>query len=327
MIQGGDPDGSEMRKSKSPPRRLVPSRGWKQIERVGILVALLVGIIGIAQVVRGCWGTKRQDNIRFIDNNTVRTLSADTVGKSLVFISGRIVVEQSVELPRGAFVATNELMIADGAKLTAKDLTIVATRLEGGQIDASGRPPKEPGATGDPGGNVFIAAARIRGTSIRADGGRGGDGSPGLAGSNGRDGKCDGFGGYRGADPGQPGQPGNRGGNGGDGGYITVLTSYPFTPQPSLRAGEPGKGGPGGSGGRGGAGCVGLGGTQPSQDPGPPGPTGADGLRGSEGTPDVRTDVPFDKVTDKFRRWFGGEASTTHESVTRLVQELKAIAP
>ena len=195
------------------------------------------------------------------------------------------------------YVVANHLRAEEGAILRAPEITIVAMRVTGGRIDASGRDGPDgpdanapghsgdPGQPGDSGGRIFVAAGLITNTNLDASGGRGGNGGHGRPGANGTDGKCDGFGGWRGATDGQRGGGGGRAGNGGNGGRITIVA-----PENAIRGSEPdvarglrGDPGQGRSGGQGGTGCSGLGGVQGDHPDGALGAPGAPGRDGTDG--------------------------------------------
>lgn len=297
---------------------------WKMIERIGIVVGLILGIGALAQLIGSIVERTSSEKLKVIERDDEVVLSPDAPTR---LVAGSIVVQGSVELPAGALVLTNHLSFRDDGALRGTNMAIIATRIDGGVIDASGHDGNSPGTSGDSGGSVLIAAGRIVGTTIQANGGRGIDGGPGRRGANGRNGNCAGFGGYKGADPGEQGGQGQQGGSGGAGGVVTVLTTHTFSPTPSATGGGGGTGGPGGPGGRGGAGCVGLGGTQPPQPPGAEGGEGAAGKPGAAGTTNIRTAIPFDRVIDELRAVGIEDDVPAAVSSADLFERLKLIAP
>jgi hypothetical protein len=294
---------------------------WKVLERVEVLLAIVVAVVTLIVGIRSCVPARKPEDIRLVDSESSMFLSPQNMPTGSVFVADRVAIDGVVTLPAGALIAGNEVSFANGAKISSRDVTIIATRVEGGQIDASGVTPAGPGAQGQSGGTVFIAAAVIRGTSIVADGSDGRRGSDGEPGTNGRDGECDGFGGYRGANPGGQGGHGGRGGDGGSGGRIVVFVNSVSRPDTSVSPGKSGAGGAGGPGGRGGAGCIGLGGSQPTQQNGIPGASGDEGSRGQPGQSDIRTGVPFEAVAEKFR----GARSELPSSLNALRQQIESL--
>ena len=191
---------------------------------------------------------------------------------------------------------SNRLEFQGAARLVGPAINIVTAELVGGFVDASG-------GEGEAGGEIFIAAGSIDGTTIRAAGGNGGkgkDGAPGADGPpgvNGRNGRCGPgmFNEFVGSTNGGAGGDGGRGGDGEPGGAgcrggrVLLLTVGEPGIVPDVSGGPGGKGGAGGlggrggQGGRGGAGCAGLGGTQPTRPNGPNGRLGPSGSPGDDG--------------------------------------------
>lgn len=263
-----------------------PTPRWSWIKLA--VIAVLIPVLGLAADLTGIisavthYLTVPPGARRIVNSQKQFVLTPDKNKEGKRWIFDVITVVGDVTLPPGSLLVANKIIFDDTARLHSPDLTIVASVLDGGIIDASGLSP------GDSGGTVFIAADLIRGTTTLANGRDGRRGTNGAAGVDGRKGKCDGFGGYRGADKGGNGSPGGAGGSGGDGGRIGVLTSSAPSPPPSAEAGEGGQGGQGGPGGRGGAGCVGLGGSQPTQPNGNGGTNGKAGESGKRGQVELK---------------------------------------
>jgi len=303
---------------------------WKIIGYAASAIGVLTGLIALIQ-----WMATPTPplEISVVDQGAeeiVVNASANPVHGSTKVVAHSLTVD-GVELqaPSGALYVANHVRLVNGGGITGPDFAVVATVLEGGKLDSSGRAGR-PGATGaaEPsggtdGGRIVVAAARIDNTAIVADGGQGGDGAPGTdgangtAGSNGRNGDCAGFGDWEKAQPGGNGGPGGDGGNGqaggpgGTAGEILLIVSEQPPMAVSATGGRGGNGGAsgrygqGGAGGSGGAGCTGLGGSQNSRSRGADGPDGRPGhegqpgANGRDGTSTVRT-IYFGDVKEAF---------------------------
>ena len=235
---------------------------------------------------------------------------------------------------REVVLLSNRLELQGSARLASPRINIVTATLSGGFVDADGD-------EGENGGEIFIAAGSIDGTTIRATGGKGRDGEDGATGAdgppgaNGRNGRCgpgmlDQFvgstNGQAGAD-GQRGGDGKPGKNGGRGGNVVLLTVEDLAVVADVSGGLGGKGGAGGRGGRGGrggqggAGCTGLGGTQPTRPNGSNGRRGDDGSAGKDGDPGPAGSVWQQRVSSlaKIASVFD-ENMTTEEAILQLRQ-------
>ena len=82
----------------------------------------------------------------------------------------RIHVVGEVQLAPGTVVVANELSLDPGARLVGPSFTVIATRVSGGEINASGLTGASPSAAGESGGrgsdggSVTLAVARVMGT-------------------------------------------------------------------------------------------------------------------------------------------------------------------
>ncbi len=225
-------------------------------------------------------------------------------------------VTGSVTMPDGTLLAANTVALDAGVSVRGRDFAVVAAsvRGDGSLFDLRGN-------AGQNGGRLLLAAGRISGIRVQADGGDGLKGDNGVNGLDGRDGRpgkdgrCDGFGKFEspraGTDgnDGENGSDGIDGGNGGNGGAVFIVTMG-TTPMVSVDAGAGGAGGlagAGGSGGRGGTGgrgCVGLGGTKPNAADGKAGRTGqngrpgVDGVDGADGEVGVRPTGSFETIAE-----------------------------
>ena len=201
-------------------------------------------------------------------------------------IRTEVSINEPVEVDSPVYVMTNRLSFGEGGILKAPEITIFATNVTGGRLDASGDNATEEGKDGSKGGSIFVAAAHIQGTVIVAEGGRGARGQRGRGGVHGRAGRCSGFGGWRKAQTGGGGGQGGKGGSGGPGGTVTIVVSKEHGfPAANARVdgGDYGQGGQGGPGGPGGSGCTNIGGTQRAAPAGPAGPAGDSGDHGDDG--------------------------------------------
>ncbi len=252
-----------------------------------------------------------------------------------VLQAARIHFEDVVFEPEGPMILFADRITFDGrSALRGRQLTVVASEIEGGALSADG-------AEGENGGEILVAAVSVMGTSITARGGQGGagangrDGSDGQRGAKGVDGRCGPgmLGEFRGSRPGGPGtdaQDGSDGGpgaDGGDGGRIALFTFSQGTLYIDVKGGsegsggEGGRGGRGGQGGRGGSGCAGLGGTQPTRPDGEDGLPGRDGRPGPVGNPGAEGRI--------WNRSFGGLADLRQAieeaggDLAQAVEELK----
>ncbi len=226
--------------------------------------------------------------------------SSQTIDFKQLVIQDEVPIKETVEVDSPVYVVTNHLSFGEDGVLKAPEITIFATNITGGRLDASGGDATEEGQDGSNGGSVFVAAAHIQGTVIAAEGGRGERGKRGGGGSTGRNGRCSGFGRWRRAQTGGSGKPGGQGGSGGPGGAVTVFVSKEHGfPRANTRVegGDYGQGGQGGPGGPGGSGCTGFGGTQRAAPAGPAGPQGDPGDPGEDGVVVVR-EIEFRDVKE-----------------------------
>ncbi len=261
----------------------------------------------------------------------------DYVTKSQISADEIIIDDVTFATEREVVLLSNRLELQGSARLAGPRINIVTAALSGGFVDTSGD-------EGENGGEIFIAAGSIDGTTIRATGGKGIDGEDGATGAdgppgeNGRSGRCgpgmfDQFVGStngKTGGEGKPGADGKPGGNGGRGGRVLLLTVEDLAVVPDVSGGLGGKGGAGGLGGRGGqggqggAGCTGLGGTQPTRPNGPNGRPGGEGSPGRDGDSGPagsvrRQQVPsLTKIAGVF-----DENMTTEEAILQLRQMVR----
>ncbi len=197
------------------------------------------------------------------------------------------------------FIVANHLDMGESGKIRAREVTIFATRISGGLIDASGQAATESEPTHIDAGFIFVAAARIEQTRVNASGGGGLDGMGGTDGPDGQDGNCGGFGAWEAAQAGGIALDGGDGGSGGNGGeVILLLSALDGFPAPNVTGGDGGARGTGGKGGSGGAGCTGLGGSQASRSRGADGSDGTPGDDGANGEITYR-EIQFHIVEDE----------------------------
>jgi len=183
-------------------------------KKVGLFI---VGAVGFLSALIGLWDyifpptpdsklwlmPKDSQNILF---NQAHLPEGDMIEANEITIDG-----VKVTLRNGSVLVANIINLINGAEIFGDSITLIATRIEGGRISSTrARNDKH-------GGDIFVTAAIINGTSIESNGaiGRNGrdgeDGQNGARGSNGRNGSCKGFGGWKKA------QPGDNGANGGNG--------------------------------------------------------------------------------------------------------------
>lgn len=266
---------------------------------------------------------------------------------SNVLKSDIIIIEDGVVVDAGdqkLTLVANTLTFNQNAAIRGRNLLIVASEISGGVIDASGASGQDAfsrtvnigGAPavypGQNGGVVVVAAQKITGTQILANGGSGGNGLNGLNGAPGTNGKNgEDFWensnllkkmhpNYRVPGPGesgtagQNGEPGYPAANGGRGGQLFVLNSVSVNVETSAAGGHGGvggaggKGGPGGKGGHGGRGGGVVRGHWPDAPggkdgtPGQDAPNGADGLSGEQGLAAVKNNVKFETIKDIYTK-------------------------
>lgn len=213
-------------------------------------------------------------------------------------ISGEISFIEPDTPDSNVVIVANKIILSDKVKIAARNLSLVASHIQGGVIDISGENARASGSDGIDGGNLVLAYGFVEGLNVRASGGDGANGKTGAAGARGRDGSsgrngsCKGFGGWRSArkggngGDGEAGSPGTNGGNGGNGGAVKILSVASEEIIINVDGGNGGFGGVGGQGGvggnpgRGGKGCTGLGGSQSNASDGQ---GGSDGLPGKDG--------------------------------------------
>ena len=211
-------------------------------------------------------------------------------------VADEVLVNGAITTIKPVYIVANRLNFGRHGSIEAPAITVIANRVSGGRLDASGSDARRRrGASGTQAGSIFVAAPRLGRTLLDASGGNGAPGRRGRRGRNGVDGRCTSFFGlsrvfggrrWRNATAGENGGDGGRGGNGGDGGTITLMT-LPDSAQPivDVAGGRHGAGGPEGLGGAGGRACYPLihVSTNPHRPNGSNGVRGYSGRRGSAG--------------------------------------------
>lgn len=273
---------------------------------VRLWFARVGGVLGAIAAVIAIWQSfpSQQDDERLIFSEDSRIIELkpapnkrwtdDLHGVHELKIDGGTLI-----VPDDVTVMANHIRLQNGARIIGNRFAVVATTIEGGVIDVSGKSGPLDGSPGANGGTLIAAAARIINTSLIANGGDGGPGVSGHDGLDGRNGRCDGFGKWVKANPGRNGATGGSGGSGGSGGAITVYHSPAYPMQAKLGT-EGGLGGPpgiGGRGGTGGRGCTGLGGAQSNAQNGKPGISGQRGVSGESTLPDI-IEIPFEVLVN-----------------------------
>lgn len=248
-------------------------------------------------ILRGWWEAQARERSCQRPTMTGRTSSL-SINETNVsrYLNGELLTEGEIYFDdvdfrsRSPLVIFANRIIFKNTKIQAPRIYIITGEVDGknGRLSADGGP-------GENGGEMLIAATRISGVVLSAQGGGGLDGEDGARpgrdgrdGEAGRDGRCSpsdlvpatpGGAGENGDD----GEDGQDGGDGGNGGIILALTGGPGGIIHRVfagRGGAQGKGSPGGKpgkGGRGGKGC----GSHPDQ---PDGFGGRVGRKGRDGT-------------------------------------------
>lgn len=206
----------------------------------------------------------------------------------VIHIVGEVVADGDIA------IIANEIIFKDGASLHAAgaNITLIATRIQGGAIRTDGALAADEGAPGQAGGSVVAVAALLNGSTFSASGGKGARGLQGPEGEDGEAVECGGTSFFQRAisddelapNDGRPGEPGGDGGAGGKGGVVKVY-GHPGLVTVDLRSvgGAGGAGGEGGPGGQGVAGCSIVGFSIEDGDEGALGPQGIAGEAGQNG--------------------------------------------
>ena len=148
-------------------------------------------------------------------------------------VADEVLVNGAITTRKPVAIVANHLDFGRHGSIEAPAITVIANRVSGGRLDASGSDARRRGRSGTQAGSIFVAAARLERTLLDASGGNGAPGRRGRRGRNGVDGRCTSFFGiskwfggrrWRNATAGENGGDGGRGGNGGDGGTITLMT-------------------------------------------------------------------------------------------------------
>lgn len=280
------------------------------LEVIGALAAILGLVLGAKELYQ--WSRPSPEDYKITQSERSLLIDANNIHLEWPHVeANEIIIDgQQVDVPRNAMLVANNIKLSGGSSLHGTEFSIITSKISGGLIDVSG----DNGAhgrlevngrtspeTGQEGGSLWLLAAIVDSTLIRANGGTGGnglngrDGTPGRPGADGRNGDCAGFGGYKGAQAGSDGHPGGAGENGqngadgGRGGTVDLFVPTGYRPNAEVSGGTGGSGGIGGAGGsggpggRGGSGCVGLGGSQPNEKNGRPGSPGPSGSNGNDG--------------------------------------------
>ena len=287
---------------------------WQEVLGASRVPFAIVGAVVVAGLVWLFWPVPPDESIDIVAKIEPRppaeiVLEATTAAPTETLIAAeRVVVKGIVTLQGHHVLVTNELSFEPGSRLElpAGHLTVLAPRVHGAVIDASGTSGKsgtragESGQAGSAGGSIVLAVGEVADTQLIARGGDGGDGQRGNTGAAGQRGYC-GPNGFRLAERGESGGEGGNGGTAGPGGLVMVL--YRYNPPPAdVAAGKPGAGAEGGAGGAGGNGCKGVNGVQKAQGPGNDGANGRGGSASSGGTVAARRAAFWD-VVHAFAEW------------------------
>jgi hypothetical protein len=159
---------------------------------------------------------RRLANERVVSSDRVETVTSSTVAtyanRSEITADRLVIDAVDLQVRPHTVIKANEIAFTNGGRILGSAIQIAAVRILGGSLVADGSPGK-PGRPGSDGGLIYVVSRTIRGTTISARGGAGG----------------------RGLEPGGQGFPGGRGGN------VMIAARGNLDPPPDVSGGTGGE--------------------------------------------------------------------------------------